>query len=234
MIRFVDVRKSYRVNGGRKVVLRNLDLTLPRANIGILGGNGAGKSTLLRLIAGTELPDSGKVLREGRISWPLGFSGSFNGSLSGIENARFVARIYGQDTEHVLAFVEDFSELGAFYRMPVGAYSAGMRARLAFGLSMAIAFDYYLVDEITAVGDESFRRKCHKAFKERLASSCIIMVSHSAATLRDYCETGAVIEDGQLTFYPALQDAAAEHARNMQAAGTGARIDHRRSAGVRL
>lgn len=223
MIRFQAVRKAYRVNGGRKIVLRNLDLTLPRANIGILGGNGAGKSTLLRLIAGTELPDSGKVIRQGRISWPLGFQGSFNGSLSGIENARFVARIYGQDTEYVLGFVEEFSELGEFYRMPVGSYSAGMRARLAFGVSMAVAFDYYLVDEITAVGDEAFRRKCHTTFKERLARSSIIMVSHSAATLREYCETGAVIKDGELTFYPDLKDAAAEHARNMQAPSAGVR-----------
>jgi capsular polysaccharide transport system ATP-binding protein len=232
MIRFDAVKKSYRVGGGRKVILHRLDLTLPRANIGILGGNGAGKSTLLRMIAGTELPDSGKIVRQGRISWPLGFAGSFNGSLSGIENARFVARIYGQDTEYVLGFVEDFSELGEFYRMPVGSYSAGMRARLAFGVSMAIAFDYYLVDEITAVGDESFRRKCQKAFKERLATSCILMVSHSANTLREYCETGAVIRNGHLTFYPDLEDAIAEHIRNMQ--GPGATAGSKQTAGIHL
>ncbi|MET0567569.1 MAG: ABC transporter ATP-binding protein [Hyphomicrobiaceae bacterium] len=217
MIRFDAVKKAYNVNGGRRVILHNLNLTLPRANIGFLGANGAGKSTLLRLIAGTELPDSGTIVRQGRISWPLGFAGSFNGSLSGVENVRFVARIYGQDTERVLAFVEEFSELGEFYRMPVGSYSSGMRARLAFGVSMAIAFDYYLVDEITAVGDDNFRRKCRDAFREKLSDARIIMVSHSSSTLRDYCETGAVIKDGHLTFYPDIKDAFEEHDRNMRA-----------------
>ena len=122
-----------------------------------LGHNGSGKSTLLRLIAGTEAPDAGLITRTGRISWPLGFAGSFNGSLSGAENCLFVARIYGQDTEYVLDFVREFSELGSFFRMPVNSYSSGMRARLAFGVSMAIAFDYYLVDAITAVAMRNSR-----------------------------------------------------------------------------
>jgi capsular polysaccharide transport system ATP-binding protein len=217
MIRLENVVKSYRLREGRKVVLRNLTATLPKTNVGILGANGAGKSTLLRLIAGTELPDSGIILRHGRISWPLGFAGSFNGSLSGVENVRFVARIYGEDTERVLEFVETFSELGQFFRMPVSSYSSGMRARLAFGVSMAVAFDYYLVDEITAVGDDKFRQKCLTTFKEKLGNSSIIMISHSKATLKQYCEMGAVLHQGELTICDDLHEAIALHEEHMKA-----------------
>ena len=218
MIKFENVIKSYRVRDGEKYVLRNFTGVLPRKNIGILGGNGAGKSTLLRLIAGNDLPNSGRIRREGRISWPLGFGGAFNASLSGAENSRFVARIYGEDTERVLEFVKEFSELGDFFRMPVGSYSSGMRAKLAFGVSMAIAFDYYLVDEITAVGDENFRVKCLRTFKEKLASSSIIMVSHQMRTIREYCDIGGVIGGGELTLYDNLDEAIAVHNRNMGAA----------------
>lgn len=217
MIRLENVVKSYRLREGRKVVLHNITATFPRTNIGILGANGAGKSTLLRLIAGTELPDSGIVLRQGRISWPLGFSGSFNGSLSGAENVRFVARIYGEDTERVLDFVEAFSELGQFFRMPVSSYSSGMRARLAFGVSMAMVFDYYLVDEITAVGDDKFKQKCLTTFKEKFAHSCIIMISHSKATLKQYCQMGAVLHQGDLIFCDDLNEAIALHEEHMKA-----------------
>jgi capsular polysaccharide transport system ATP-binding protein len=217
MIRLENVVKSYRLREGRKVVLRNLTATLPKTNVGILGANGAGKSTLLRLIAGTELPDSGIILRQGRISWPLGFAGSFTGSLSGVENVRFVARIYGEDTERVLEFVEAFSELGEFFRMPVSSYSSGMRARLAFGVSMAVAFDYYLVDEITAVGDDKFRQKCLTTFKEKLGNSSIIMISHSKATLKQYCEMGAVLHQGELTICDDLHEAIALHEEHMKA-----------------
>jgi capsular polysaccharide transport system ATP-binding protein len=217
MIRLENVVKSYRLREGHKVVLRNLTATFPKTSVAILGANGAGKSTLLRLIAGTELPDSGIILREGRISWPLGFAGSFNGSLSGAENVRFVARIYGEDTERVLDFVAAFSELGEFFRMPVSSYSSGMRARLAFGVSMAVAFDYYLVDEITAVGDDKFRQKCFTTFKEKLAHSSIIMASHSKATLKQYCQIGAVLHQGELTICEDLNEAIALHEEHMKA-----------------
>ena len=217
MIRLENVVKSYRLREGRKVVLRNLTATFRKTNVAILGANGAGKSTLLRLIAGTELPDSGTILREGRISWPLGFAGSFNGTLSGAENVRFVARIYGEDTERVLDFVEAFSELGEFFHMPVSSYSSGMRARLAFGVSMAVAFDYYLVDEITAVGDDKFRQKCLETFKEKLAHSSIIMISHSKATLKQYCQVGAVLHEGELTLCDDLNEAIALHEEHMKA-----------------
>jgi capsular polysaccharide transport system ATP-binding protein len=217
MIHLENVVKWYRLREGHKVVLRNLTAIFRNTNVAILGANGAGKSTLLRLIAGTELPDSGTIRRQGRISWPLGFAGSFNGSLSGAENIRFVARIYGEDTERVLDFVAAFSELGEFFHMPVSSYSSGMRARLAFGVSMAVAFDYYLVDEITAVGDDKFRQKCLTTFKEKLAHSSIIMISHSKATLKQYCQVGAVLHEGELTFCDDLDEAIALHEEHMKA-----------------
>jgi capsular polysaccharide transport system ATP-binding protein len=137
--------------------------------------------------------------------------------MSGAENVRFVARIYGEDTERVLDFVEAFSELGEFFRMPVSSYSSGMRARLAFGVSMAVAFDYYLVDEITAVGDDKFRQKCLTTFKEKLANSGIIMISHSKATLKQYCRVGAVLHQGELIMFDDLNEAIALHEQHMKA-----------------
>ena len=135
-------------------------------SVGILGRNGAGKSTLLRILGGAEQPDSGRVIRKGRVSWPIGFSGGFNGSLTGEENARFVARIYDADIDRVIEFAKDFAEIGDYFQMPVRTYSSGMKARLAFGLSMAIDFDTYLVDEVTAVGDATFQERCREAFAE--------------------------------------------------------------------
>jgi capsular polysaccharide transport system ATP-binding protein len=215
MIRFEQVSKSFSLPDARKVIVEDLTLELPRRNIAIIGINGAGKSTLLQLIAGTMRPDKGTIHRSGRISWPLGFQGSFAGALSGAENVRFVARIYGQDTEHVIEQVAEFAELGPFFAMPVRSYSSGMRARLAFGLSLAVSFDCYLVDEITAVGDELFRRKAMSVFRERLSRSRIIMVSHSRQTLKDYCDMGLVLHDGRATLFDNLNDAFDAHSRNM-------------------
>lgn len=215
MISFDRVAKAYRVRGVEKVVLRGLTLALPRRNIAVLGANGAGKSTLLRLIAGTELPDAGIIRRQGRVSWPLGFAGSFNGSLSGIENVRFVARIYGEDTERIIDFVSEFSDLGRSLEMPFSTYSSGMRARLAFGVSMAVNFDWYLVDEITEVGDARFKQKCRLAFRERLASSRIIMVSHAMQTLRNFCDMGIVLDRGGAIVFDDLEDAIGYHERLM-------------------
>ena len=109
------------------------------------------------------------------------------------------------------AFVEDFAELGASLRLPWGTYSSGMRARLAFSASMAIEFDTYLIDEITAVGDASFKAKCHAVFRERRARARVIMVSHAMKTLRDYCEMGLVLHGGRLTLWEDLEDAIAVH-----------------------
>lgn len=215
MIEFRNLRKTYRLSGIRKVIIDRLTMTLPGdRNIGILGHNGAGKSTLLRLIAGAELPDEGRVVRHGKISWPLGFSGGFNGNMTGIENARFVARMYGEDTESVIEFVEDFSELGSSMRLPITTYSSGMKARLAFGISMAINFSTYLIDEITAVGDTRFKKKCSEVFENKLQNSNIIMVSHSVSNIRKFSDCGCVLHHGRLTFYDDIEEAIAVHDEN--------------------
>jgi capsular polysaccharide transport system ATP-binding protein len=176
-------------------------------SVGILGNNGAGKSTLLRILGGAEQPDAGHLNRSGRVSWPIGFSGGFNGSLSGEENCRFVARIYGADLDEVVAYAEGFAEIGDYFRMPVRTYSSGMRARLAFGLSMAIDFDTYLVDEVTAVGDRRFQEKCRAEFAARRTRSSVIVVSHQIGTIRDYCDLFCVLRDGRLYAYERIVEA---------------------------
>lgn len=219
MIRFRNVSKAYRLpGGGERTILDHVSITIPRGrSLGLLGRNGAGKSTLLRLISGTILPDGGDIGRGGTISWPLGFAGSFSALLSGAQNVRFVARIYGCDPDELIAFVEDFSELGEFLYMPVNSYSSGMKARLAFGISMGVAFDYYLVDEVTAVGDANFKKKCRMMFRERLSASDVIMVSHSMNTIREYCQAGIVLEEGSLTYFENIEDAIEAHEANMAA-----------------
>ncbi len=217
MIRLENATKIVQSKGIRKPILDGVSLTIPRGqSIGLLGRNGAGKSTLLRLISGTLALDSGRIIRHGLVSWPLGFQGSFQPSLTGEQNVRFVARIYGVDTEELIEYVQDFAELGAFFRAPVGTYSSGMKARLAFGISMGVKFDYYLVDEITAVGDTNFKKKCKIVFETRLHDSDVIMVSHSTATIREYCDCGIVLERGKLTFYDSVKDAIAVHNKNMK------------------
>lgn len=217
MIEFRDVSKYYATPGGRKVVLDHLNLTLPSgATIGVLGRNGAGKSTLLGMVAGTAHPNRGQILRHASISWPLGFSGSFHADLTGAQNVRFVARIYGMDTDALVDYVQDFAELGEFMDMPVRAYSSGMKARLAFGMSMGISFDWYLVDEVTAVGDTAFRRKSLAVFKSRLKDAGLLMVSHSTGTIRAYCRAGLVLEGGTARYFEDVNEAIAHHEENMR------------------
>ena len=208
MITLQRVTKTYPTLHGVNVVLNDLSAVFPeRRNIGIIGSNGAGKSTLMRLISGSEWPDSGTIVRKARVSWPVGFSGGFSGSLTGAENARFVARIYGMDVDAVSSFASRFAELGEYFDMPVKTYSSGMRARLAFALSMAVDFDVYLVDEITAVGDTLFQKKCRAAFDERRGRSTLIIVSHDMATIRAYCDSCALLRNGQLHFFESFDDA---------------------------
>ena len=212
MIRLENVSKSYGLKHGQtKVILRDLTIDLPYRNIAILGRNGMGKSTFLRLLAGIEDPDQGTIRRKVNASWPIGFRGSFHAELTGFENVRFVARIYGEDTEDIVAQVEEFAELGAFFQEPYRKYSSGMGARLAFGLSMAINFDVYLIDELMAVGDARFQAKSREAFKGKLANSKIIMVSHSMEALREYCDCGIVLYKGTLTYFDNLEDAIKAH-----------------------
>ncbi|SDE59522.1 ABC transporter ATP-binding protein [Ruegeria marina] len=217
MIRFEHLTKSFRVRGERKIVLDAIDMTLPSGkSVALLGRNGAGKSTLLQIVAGTMRADSGRVSSNGSISWPVGFGGSFHGELTGAQNVRFLARIYGVDTEGLLAFVEDFAELGKHFHMPVRSYSAGMRSRLTFGASMGIPFDTYLVDEVTAVGDAAFKRKSQAVFRERMKSAGALMVSHAMAELRQFCEAGAVLVEGKLYYFDDLEEAIALHLEVMQ------------------
>lgn len=214
MIRFENLTKSYRVRGMRKVVIDNLSMELPTGHsLALLGRNGAGKSTLLKIIAGTLRPDSGRVVSDGSISWPVGFGGSFHPDLTGAQNVRFVARIYGVDTDELVKFVEDFAEIDKHFYMPVRSYSSGMKSRLAFGTSMGIRFDTYLVDEVTAVGDASFRRKSKEVFLERMKVSSAILVSHDMEQVRQICDTGIVLSEGGLRYFDDINEATAEHLR---------------------
>jgi capsular polysaccharide transport system ATP-binding protein len=208
MIQLENAYKYYKVEGHTKVVLNRISARFERGHsYGLLGVNGAGKSTTLRLIAGTELPNSGKVRRNVRVSWPMGFGGGFHPLMSGRENVKLVARIYDQDPRQVLDFVEDFAEIGDYRDAPIRSYSSGMMARLAFGMSMAVEFDCYLIDEILAVGDTRFQAKCKQAFDKRRQNADLIVVSHSMATIMEYCDRGAVLVDGQLNMYDSVNDA---------------------------
>ena len=218
LIQFRDVYKSYHIGSFRKDVLRDLTFRIESgANLGICGANGAGKSTLMRLIAGVENPTRGKVQRSGTCSWPIGYSSCFQSSLTGADNARFIARIYNQPIDELLAYVEDFAQLGPYFRQPIYTYSAGMSARLAFGISLAINFDCYLVDEVTAAGDERFRVRCEEAMHHRREAGTLIMISHQQETLRSYCSTGAVLWNGRLTFYDTIDEAIHVHNEHQMA-----------------
>ena len=212
MIRVENVTKSYPLQGfSRYFVFRNLSMQLPsRTHIGIVGRNGAGKSTLLRLLGGTELPDAGRVTTDGLISPPLGLASGFAQKISGRDNARFICRINGDGTEAArerVEFIQNFSELGDFFDRPVETYSSGMRARLAFSISMSFEYDYYLIDELTAVGDRKFRNKAEKTFQEKRGRSSIIMVSHNLDQLQRDCEVGIYMHTGGAELYDSMDEA---------------------------
>lgn len=217
MIELRNLSKSFPSRRSRKYVARGINARFPSGKaVGLLGRNGAGKSTLLQMISGNIMPDGGEILTDGEISFPVGFAGTFHRDLTGAQNIRFIARIYGVDTEELLDFVADFAELGDHFHMPVRSYSSGMRSRLAFGISMGIRFDTYLVDEVTSVGDAAFRAKSAMVFKDRMATSSAIVVTHSIAEIRNLCDYGAVLENGELTFYDDLEEAIAQHGENMK------------------
>jgi capsular polysaccharide transport system ATP-binding protein len=208
MIQFVNVLKFYKTRQHLKTVLNGVSTVFERGHsYGLLGVNGAGKSTLLRVAAGSELPNAGRVIRTARVSWPLGFAGGFFPELSGRENVKVVARMYGEAIDRVCDFVEDFSELGDYLDVPFITYSTGMQARLAFGLSMAIEFDCYLIDEITSVGDVRFQKRCEDAFAHRRKNADLIMASHSMSTIKSYCSRGAVLVDGHLLMFDEVDKA---------------------------
>ena len=212
MLDLVNVSKSYKINGVRKTILSDFSFAFPtERNVAIMGRNGVGKSTLMRLLAGAELPDSGQIYRGIQVSWPLGFSGGLNGSMTGLENIRFVARIYNKNIKDIVEYVKDFSELGASLKLPIRTYSNGMRAKLAFGLSMAIDFDIYLIDEITAAGDPTFRKRTETVFQTKLNDSRVIMISHSEQTIKSFCDCGLLMSNDGIFFFDRIEDLLKEY-----------------------
>lgn len=215
MIKIENLTKSYRTSTGRHYVFKDLNIELPSGkSVAFIGRNGAGKSTLLRMIGGIDRPDSGKIITNKTISWPVGLAGGFQGSLTGRENVKFVARLYAKQEElkEKIEFVEEFAELGKYFDMPIKTYSSGMRSRLGFGLSMAFKFDYYIVDEVTAVGDARFKEKCAHYFKERHKESSFLMVSHSLNSLKEYCDVVIYIKSfNEVKYYSVVTDALAEY-----------------------
>lgn len=210
MIKLENVVKSYPVKGGRRNVLDGINLTVNMGEkIGILGRNGAGKSTLIRLLGGVELPTSGSITRTMSISWPLAFSGAFQGSLTGADNVRFVCRVYNTDYEKAMELVDSFAELGKYLYEPVKVYSSGMRARLAFAISLAVDFDCYLIDEVISVGDASFHRKCEIELFEKRAHKAMIIVSHELHNIKEHCNSAAVLNNGKLKVYENMDEALA-------------------------
>lgn len=208
MISLHGVSKFYPTREGPARVLDNVDLQVGHAErVGILGRNGAGKSTLIRIISGAELPTSGSVEREMAVSWPIAFGGAFQSSLTGFDNLRFICRVYGVDPVGKYEFVEDFSELGIYLREPIKSYSSGMRARLAFAISMVIDFDCYLIDEVIAVGDARFHRKCMLELFEKRADRAKIIVSHDPNFIREHCERASVLLKGKLHHFADLDSA---------------------------
>lgn len=211
MIEVIDVHKRYYTDHGMGPwVLRGVNITIPTGlSVGLLGRNGAGKSTLLGIIGGSDYPNKGRVLRHCRVSWPMGFGGGLQGSLTGRQNTKFVARIHGKEDEidRIIAEVEEFAEIGAAFNEPVNTYSSGMRSRLQFGLSLAFKFDVYISDEVTATGDRVFQAKAQKAFKDMVGKSSVIMVSHSESILKDFCQAGIWLHDGTAEWFDQIDDA---------------------------
>lgn len=218
MIHLHDVWKTYHARSGPVRVLRGVNLLVEKGDkVGIVGRNGAGKSTLIRLIGDIEEPTSGTITRTMRISWPLAFTGAFQGTLTGIDNVRFICRVYEKQFEDVIDFVEEFSQLGRFLKEPVKIYSSGMRARLAFAISLMIDFDCYLIDEVVAVGDARFLQKCQDELFERRKDRALIIVSHDIHYLREHCDRACVLAHGQLHQFEEVEHAMVFHQEIMAA-----------------
>lgn len=213
MIVVNDVHKRYRSpHGVGRWVLNGVNITIPsNVSVGLVGRNGAGKSTLLNMIGGVDTPTRGIVERRCRVSWPMGYGGGLQGSMTGRQNAKFVCRIHGFDTSEAIAekiaYIEDFAELGPSFDEPVRTYSSGMKSRLQFGLSLAFNFDVYISDEATSAGDAAFRKKASDAFKRIADRSGLIMVSHNDSTLRQFCQAGILLHEGQAHWFDDIEDA---------------------------
>jgi capsular polysaccharide transport system ATP-binding protein len=200
-----NVTKSYLTPKGRRYIFRNLSLSIPPGkNIGLIGRNGAGKSTLMRLLGGADIPDSGAIITDQSISWPVGLAGGFQGSMTGRDNIKFICRVYGAEGDVMrekVRYVQEFAEIGDWIDEPIKTYSSGMRSRVAFGLSMAFDFDYYLIDEVMSVGDAHFRRKCVEVFQEKLQQSKVVLVSHTMPEIEKLCDIVLLVRDGGIQIY---------------------------------
>lgn len=218
MILINNLTKSYMTKNGRHYVFKNINMELPEnKSIGLIGRNGVGKTTLLRVIGGIDRPDRGSIITNKTISWPVGLSGGFQGSLTGRENVKFVSRLYATKDElkEKIEYVEDFSELGKYFDMPIKTYSSGMRSRLSFGLSMAFKFDYYLVDEVTSVGDARFRNKCLDVFKSKKIESGFLMVSHNLHSIKEYYDLACLMLDNHnFQLFDDIDEAISIYAKN--------------------
>ncbi|QMU58585.1 MAG: ATP-binding cassette domain-containing protein [Boseongicola sp.] len=216
MIRLDNLTKIYFSGGVTKTVTREITISFPtNGATALIGRNGAGKSSLLKIIAGTMRPTSGRVRVAGSVSWPVGFAGCFHGDLSGLQNTRFVARVYGVRTDQLVEHVSQTAELGAHFHMPFRMYSSGMKARLAFAVSMGIDFDTYLIDEVTSVGDASFREKSEAMLMSRLQNKAAIVVSHNLPLLSRLCKSALVLENGTGVWFNDVDDAIAAHEANL-------------------
>ena len=221
MIEVKNLYKRYHNHHGSDWVLKNINLTLPQGvSVGLIGPNGAGKSTLLRLIAGMDSPERGEVIRHSRVSWPVGLSGGMQGNMTGRQNVKFVARAQGcrpDEVKRVIAFVEDFAEIGDAFDEPIRTYSSGMRSRISFGLSLSFDFDVYISDEATAVGDRAFKEKAKALFESKVGQASIIMVSHSEGILKDLCQAGVYIKDGEAFWYDNVEAAISDYHKDIDA-----------------
>jgi len=211
MIELRNLTKSFRTPHGRKVLFKDVNAVFPEGrNIGILGRNGAGKSTLLRIMGGIDYPDYGRVITNERISWPMGLASGFQGSITGRENAAFICGIHGiwgRSRQNVLERVQEFAEIGDYFDAPVKSYSSGMRSRLAFGLSIAVDFDCYLVDEVMSVGDAHFKHKCEQVIAEKRKKANFIIVSHGMEQLKKNCDVGIYLGPEGLLIFDTVEEA---------------------------
>lgn len=211
-----NLTKTFTLHGKRTTVADNINIVFPTGvSVALMGRNGAGKSTLLKILAGSTDATSGRVLSDGTVSFPVGLASSMHPNLTGAQNVKFVARIYGVETDALVAFVRDFADIGPHFDLPVRAYSSGMRARLSFGINMGLKFDTYLIDEVSAVGDATFNAKSRDVFLDRMQNAGAIFVSHGAAMMRQMCTAGAVLERGKLRYFDDIEDALALHERNL-------------------
>lgn len=208
MISFQNVSKSFNTGFGKNLVLNDINLEVKAGQrLGILGVNGSGKSTMVRLLSGACKPSKGKVTRSMSVSWPLGLTGGFQTKLTGLDNVRFICRVYGLHPDNGIAFIEDFTELGKFLKEPVHTYSSGMRSKLAFAISFLVDFDCYLIDEALAVGDAKFQEKCHYELFERRKDAALVLVSHSNQLIRQYCDSAVLLKDKTIHHFNSLEEA---------------------------